>query len=391
MDLTEARILIVDDTPENIDLLGDLLSDYKRSVALNGEKALRITSGPNTPDLILLDVMMPGMDGFEVCRRLKQDEKTRDIPVIFITAKNSVEDETQGLELGAVDFIPKPISPPVVLARVKNHLRLKFYSSMLQSKNDELAERNLYITDSIRYAQKIQSAILPDPKMLEKNIKDGDLIFKPKDIVSGDFFWCAEVDGMIFVAVIDCTGHGVPGAFMSMIGNTLLNDIVKVRKVSDPGQILNLLDQGIILELNKEENQDTIDGMDIALCVIDRGNAKLNFAGAYRPLFHFNKGELTEIKGTKKSIGDRKRQLDFATASIDIDSSSVIYLFTDGLADQNNIEGEKFGVQKLRDFIKENATLPVTEQKELLTDRINNFMLNEVQRDDITVAIFKPF
>jgi len=290
-----------------------------------------------------------------------------------------------------VDFIPKPISPPVVLARVKNHLRLKFYSSMLQSKNDELAERNLYITDSIRYAQKIQSAILPDPKMLEKNIKDGDLIFKPKDIVSGDFFWCAEVDGMIFVAVIDCTGHGVPGAFMSMIGNTLLNDIVKVKKVSDPGQILNLLDQGIILELNKEENQDTIDGMDIALCVIDRGNAKLNFAGAYRPLFHFNKGELTEIKGTKKSIGDRKRQLDFATASIDIDSSSVIYLFTDGLADQNNIEGEKFGVQKLRDFIKENATLPVTEQKELLTDRINNFMLNEVQRDDITVAIFKPF
>ncbi len=391
MDLTEARILIVDDTPENIDLLGDLLSDYKRSVALNGEKALRIASGPNTPDLILLDVMMPGMDGFEVCRRLKQDEKTRDIPVIFITAKNSVEDETQGLELGAVDFIPKPISPPVVLARVKNHLRLKFYSSMLQSKNDELAERNLYITDSIRYAQKIQSAILPDPKMLEKNIKDGDLIFKPKDIVSGDFFWCAEVDGMIFVAVIDCTGHGVPGAFMSMIGNTLLNDIVKVKKVSDPGQILNLLDQGIILELNKEENQDTIDGMDIALCVIDRGNAKLNFAGAYRPLFHFNKGELTEIKGTKKSIGDRKRQLDFATASIDIDSSSVIYLFTDGLADQNNIEGEKFGVQKLRDFIKENATLPVTEQKELLTDRINNFMLNEVQRDDITVAIFKPF
>lgn len=119
VDLAAARILIVDDTPENIDLLGELLSGSKRSVALNGEKALKIATGPNTPDLILLDVMMPGMDGFEVCRRLKADEKTRDIPVIFITAKNSVEDETQGLELGAVDFIPKPISPPVVLARVK--------------------------------------------------------------------------------------------------------------------------------------------------------------------------------------------------------------------------------------------------------------------------------
>ncbi len=381
----------MDDTPENIDLLGDLLADYKRSVALNGEKALKIASGPNTPDLILLDVMMPGMDGFEVCKRLKEDEKTRDIPVIFITAKNSVEDEARGLELGAVDFIPKPISPPVVLARVKNHLRLKFYSSMLQSKNAELAERNQYITDSIRYAQKIQSAILPDPKMLEKNIKDGDLIFKPKDIVSGDFFWCAEVDDLIFVAVIDCTGHGVPGAFMSMIGNTLLNDIVKVKKIADPGQILNLLDQGIVLELNKEENQDTIDGMDIALCAIDRSAAKLHFAGAFRPLLHVNNGELFEIKGTKKSIGDRKRQTGFSTTTIDINSSSVIYLFTDGLVDQNNNEGEKFGIQKLRDCIKKNATLPVTEQKELLTNEIDIFMRDEVQRDDITVAIFKPF
>lgn len=390
LDLTEARILIVDDTPENIDLLGDLLADYKRSVALNGEKALKIASGPNTPDLILLDVMMPGMDGFEVCRRLKADEKTRDIPVIFITAKNSVEDEAQGLELGAVDFIAKPISPPVVLARVKNHLRLKFYSSMLQSKNAELAERNQYITDSIRYAQKIQSAILPDPKMLEKTIKDGDLIFRPKDIVSGDFFWCAEVDGIIYVAVIDCTGHGVPGAFMSMIGNTLLNDIVKVKKVSDPGQILGFLDQGIILELNKEENQDTIDGMDLALCAIDRGSRKLHFAGAYRPLFLFRDGGLNEIKGTKKSIGDRKRNTEFTTSTIDIDESTLVYLFTDGLVDQNNSDGEKFGIQSLRDHIKECATLPVTAQKERLSEKLTAFMGNEVQRDDITVAIFKP-
>ncbi len=231
VDLAAARILIVDDTPENIDLLGELLSGYKRSVALNGEKALKIATGPNTPDLILLDVMMPGMDGFEVCRRLKADEKTRDIPVIFITAKNSVEDETQGLELGAVDFIPKPISPPVVLARVKNHLRLKFFSQMLKSKNLELAERNQYITDSIRYAQKIQSAILPNHKMLDRSLINGDVIFKPKDIASGDFFWCAEVEGLVFVAVVDCTGHGVPGAFMSMIGNTLLNDIVKIKKL----------------------------------------------------------------------------------------------------------------------------------------------------------------
>ncbi len=131
------RILIVDDTKENIDVLGEILSGYQKSVALNGIRALKIAKSKK-PDLILLDIMMPEMDGFEVCRRLKEDPETKDIPVIFITAKNQVEDEVKGLKLGAVDFIAKPISPPIVESRVKTHLELKRTRCNLQDKNQEL-------------------------------------------------------------------------------------------------------------------------------------------------------------------------------------------------------------------------------------------------------------
>jgi len=135
--IEKPKILIVDDTPENIDILGEILSDYKKYVATNGEKALKLAK-EKLPDIILLDIMMPQMDGFEVCKKLKEDILTKDIPIIFITAKNQIEDEVKGLELGAVDFIAKPISPPIVIARIKSQLELKFARESLVFKNSEL-------------------------------------------------------------------------------------------------------------------------------------------------------------------------------------------------------------------------------------------------------------
>jgi len=126
----KSLVLIVDDIPENIDHLGSILSqDYKIKVAVNGEKALHIARAKNPPDIILLDIIMPGMDGYEVCRRLKADPKTRDIPIIFVTAKSDESDETKGLKLGAVDYITKPISPPIVLARINTHLTLQRFAT----------------------------------------------------------------------------------------------------------------------------------------------------------------------------------------------------------------------------------------------------------------------
>ena len=139
--LSKQRILIVDDTPENIDVLIEVLSDYKRSVATNGKKALQIANSDSPPDLILLDIMMPEMDGYEVCQKLKSEEATKDIPVIFLTAMASEENETKGLEMGAIDYITKPISPPIVQERVKNHLLLKMAQKSLANQNVILEEK----------------------------------------------------------------------------------------------------------------------------------------------------------------------------------------------------------------------------------------------------------
>lgn len=382
----DQRILIVDDAQENVEILGSILSNYKRSVALNGEKALKIAFGDNKPDLILLDVMMPGMDGFEVCAKLKENPATREIPVIFITAKSEVEDETKGLELGAVDFIPKPISAPVVLARVKNHLELQIAKKNLESKNLELSSRNKYITDSINYAKRIQSAILQSEEQLMKIFPESFFLYRPKDIVSGDFYWFAEVGNLKIFAAVDCTGHGVPGAFMSIIGNTLLNEIVNLNRITDPGQILNQLDKRVIGELQKEINVQTFDGMDLAICVFDTRKNMLHVAGAYRPIYYTANGQINEIKGDRKSIGDPKKRITFNTQSIKITDSTEVYIFSDGITDQNNAEDKKFSSARLRDLLLANHTINMREQKQVLMQEFDNYKGNMIQRDDLLLV-----
>jgi len=151
-----STILIVDDTPDNLALIGDLLKDeHTVKVATNGEKALRIAQSDNPPDLILLDIMMPGMDGYEVCRQLKCDAKTRDIPVIFLTARTEMEDEKHGLELGAADYITKPISPPIVMARVRTHLDLKAVADFLRDKNQYLEQEVDKRTSEVQAVQEV--------------------------------------------------------------------------------------------------------------------------------------------------------------------------------------------------------------------------------------------
>jgi phosphoserine phosphatase RsbU/P len=387
--IKENRILIVDDTPENVDILGEILKDYKKQVALNGEKALKIAFGETKPDLILLDVMMPGMSGFEVCKKLKQDDRTKDIPIIFITAKSEVEDETEGLELGAVDFIPKPINPSIVLARVKNHLELKLAQEKLKEQNERLEEHNKYITDSINYAKRIQNAILQNEEQLRELFPESFLIYRPKDIVSGDFYWFGEVDGKKVIAAVDCTGHGVPGSMMSMVGNTLLNEIVKILKVTDPGEILNQLDKRIITELQKGINQQTYDGMDIALCVIDSNEKTISFAGAYRPLYCFRNGMLEEYKGERKSIGDKKKILRFKSQKIDYEDGLTFYLFTDGLPDQNDVAGKKYSPASFKSLLKSIQKNNLNIQKEKIISELGKHQQNEIQRDDITVVGIK--
>ncbi len=383
-DIYDSRILIVDDAPENIELLASILSEYKISAAPNGQKALNFVSGKIKPDLILLDIVMPEMSGFDVCAKMKENPSSRDIPVIFITSRTDVEDETRGLELGAVDFIPKPISPPVVLARVKKHLELSRAHELLALQNKELEERNKFITDSIRYAQKIQSAMLPTYSEVQRIFPESFLIHKPKDILSGDFFWAREVDSCKVIAAVDCTGHGVPGSLLSMLGNTLLNEIIFAQKLLDPGKILNELDRRVITELNKDVHADALDGMDVCLCVIDSVARKVRFSGAVRPLYYISGGNFGEIDGVRKSIGENGNGRKFETIEIDIKDDIVLYLTTDGFGDQNNPDGTKFSTKKVKASLMNISSLSLQEQGIALLHELEQHTGNETQRDDIT-------
>ena len=261
----------------------------------------------------------------------------------------------------------------------------------IHSQNLEISERNKYISDSINYAKRIQSSILPSDDYFKKLFPNYFLIFKPKDVVSGDFYWVNKVGSKKIVAAIDCTGHGVPGALMSMVGNTILNEIVTFGNITDPATILNKLNKRIIKELNKDVNQQTYDGMDVAICVIDEENKIMEYAGAYRPLNYFKDNEFFEIKGDRKSIGDiKKESVQYTTKSIELNESVIIYLYSDGYVDQHNEKNKKFGSKRLKKLLARIHTNNILEQQEILLTELETHKGNEVQRDDITILGIKP-
>jgi serine phosphatase RsbU (regulator of sigma subunit) len=261
-----------------------------------------------------------------------------------------------------------------------------------------LEVKNRNITDSIRYAQTIQHTILPSEKELQEAFKDNFVTYLPKDIVSGDFYWLAEIsdEGMdtikTFVAVVDCTGHGVPGAFMSMVGGNLLNEIVKIRREYDPATILQQLDHAVVDALKQ---QDTVnnDGMDVALCLFDNigdTHTQVTFVGTRRPLYYLQKGQgLQEVRGDRTSIGGIHRKdykaKAFTNNTIQLELGTMLYLTTDGIADQHNIHKEKFSTQRLRSILEENAHLDCATQKILLEQTLQQYMKGVEQRDDITI------
>lgn len=257
-----------------------------------------------------------------------------------------------------------------------------------------LERQNMEIRASIRYAQTIQHAMLPPDCEIEKYF-DPFIIYMPKDIVSGDFYWTATktegVNTIVYFAVVDCTGHGVPGAFMSMIGNRLLNEIVMERKIDSPAEILELLNKMVRQALRQEET-DNNDGMDLALCRFElstRGTCDLTFAGAKRPVYIVKNREnkLVTHNGERKSIGGynlSKRGNKFTDFMEKLEKGDMVYLFSDGIVDQNGPERKKFGRVRLEEAMIDCTKLEPGEQKVIFEQRLSEYRKNEEQRDDIT-------
>lgn len=249
----------------------------------------------------------------------------------------------------------------------------------------EVRLQNKKITESINYALRIQSAILPNQRIIDKSLPDSFILYKPRDVISGDFPWFAEVKGQLFMAAVDCTGHGVPGALLSLIGYFLLNDIVRSRGINDPGRILDLLDEGVSTTLRPNDD-GTKDGMDISLCRIDLQNREVCYAGAHRPLYVMKNGVLTEIKGNRFPIGGGifKNQTRFTRHTLSLSEGDSIFFGSDGFCDQfGGPEGKKFGIRRFRELLARMHAVPMKEANAILEDQWLTWRGHHRQTDDV--------
>lgn len=269
----------------------------------------------------------------------------------------------------------------------------------VESINKEVVEqktiiehKNIEITDSIKYAKNIQEALLPNLSNIHTLFAESFVLYMPKDIVSGDFYWFAKNGDTRFIAAVDCTGHGVPGAFMSIVGNTLLNEIVNEKKITRPGDILLELHKGVKIALNQNTQEfERRDGMDITLCAFTHNSGQIEYAGANRPLWVYRKNrnyELEIIKASKFPIGglELEDHRVYENHVLPVEEGDCLYLFSDGYADQfGGPKGKKFMLTNLQKSIRDSVELPMTQQKQRLETTFNDWKQDTEQIDDVLV------
>lgn len=279
----------------------------------------------------------------------------------------------------------------------RSYIRKKKDNLLLESQNKEIQlqkfvieEKNKDIIDSIRYAKRLQETILPPEQLVQHVLGEHFVFYKPKDIVSGDFYWVEKLnDDEFLVAAVDCTGHGVPGAIMSIVAHNLLNQTVKEHGITQPGMMLNMMLSGLMEALRIKQDEGTAtDGMDLSLCRINRKTRQLDYAGAFNPLYLVRNGELTEIKADKASIGRHafENNQTFTNHQITLLPGDNIYMFSDGYADQFGGEkGKKFRRKNFSELLVQSSLLPMAEQGKQLSETFYRWKGEFEQVDDILV------
>lgn len=274
-----------------------------------------------------------------------------------------------------------------------NSIELTQSNKKLMSIFKDLEENNNNLMSSIRYAKMIQNAIFPPDSTFNKYVPDHFVFFKPRDVVSGDFYWLEEHNGKAMIAAVDCTGHGVPGAFMSIVGYNLLTSAVKQYHLTQPNQVLDQLNLGVNKTLRQNNDEMTIkDGMDIAFCSIDTTKMELQYSGAYNSLYHFRDGHLIETKGDKFPIGISFKDdfNKFSNHTVDIQPGDTFYIFTDGYPDQfGGPKGKKFKYDQFKSLLRNMSSKPCCEQLPILENTFNEWMGDLLQIDDVLVIGFK--
>jgi len=387
---TKQTVLVVDDMPENIELMTAILGEhYQVKVALNGAKALTIVHSDNPPDIILLDIMMPGMDGYEVCRRLKSNESSAPIPVIFISAMADIDDEELGLTLGAVDYITKPVSPPLVLCRVQTQLRLynqnRHLDQLVQKRSRQLAAetvRREKIEYELRVAREIQLSMLPEQGnngiSANRCRLSGQL--RAAQEVGGDFFnFFPVAENKILFAIGDVSGKGVPAALFMAKASTLLESIGL--EDQSPEQIM--LKMNLALCRNNEESMFVTVGCGM----LDTLSGDLNYASAgHDPPVLIRPGcpvrSLDCPGGPLIGIDDLAT---FPLATTKMQPGDTLLLYTDGITEAFNAQGEMFTKERLFRYLSSIEVQTPGGLIEQLIQQVDAFSAGTDQSDDITV------
>ncbi len=257
---------------------------------------------------------------------------------------------------------------------------------------DEIERQKKELTESIKYASYIQNALLTSQQELKKLLPEHFVIFIPRDIVSGDFYWITKRKSDLIVAVADCTGHGVPGAFMSILGITLLSEIVNRANFNSAGSILNQLRESVMRALNQRGvDEEQKDGIDMAICIINTETNMLEFAGAFNPIYVVKKNRLIEMHGDNMPIGIAAfEENSFTNHKYNLEEDDVVYLFSDGFVDQfGGPQGKKFKYQPFRNLLLNISNLPMHVQKNELITKFNQWKGNLPQLDDVLMFGFR--
>ena len=373
--ITDNVLLLVDDDPENIQIVNSILGDdYKIRVAMNGIKALELVKLDPAPGLILLDVVMPRMDGYEVCSHLKADPHTRDIPVIFLTGKADVVDETHGFEVGAVDYIHKPFSPPIVAARVRTHLSLR-------DAHKTVAKQLATLNSELEMARQIQSAILPrdipDLSGLEIAAR-----YLPMGSVAGDFYDFVVVDDKhVGILIADVSGHGLPSALIASMVESALT--WQRPHASEPSRVLSGLNRAIY---GKFEGHFVT----AAYLFADMEKGTVTYAGAGHPpllMWQPKLGRVIDLVENGLVLGLIENP-DYSSVCFSPQQGDRIVMFTDGIVEATNSFGSEFGLARLRQILESKHDLPSGRFVDAVLYGLSSWSEHAIgsgQSDDITL------
>jgi serine phosphatase RsbU (regulator of sigma subunit) len=421
------KVLIIEDDAFVALLLREFLTKWGYEIVdviSDGEKAIEAFK-EHQPNILLVDILLDGpLTGIDVVSEIK---KIQDVPVLYITADLDAAIIDKSMHTEPSGYLIKPFDENQLKATIETALasfskisktlgQLKEELSMAMMQVEELSETNSHlitatfreralkqeleatkalieaqskkILDSINYSLRIQQSIIPSAEIFSDALGKHCVFYKPKDVVSGDFPWLLKKDRYVYYGAIDCTGHGVPGAMMSMIGNLLLNAIVQNgNECKTPSEVLAELHKAVVQTLKQDaEGNKAADGMDASLCRIDFEKKELLFSGAHLPMLFLRDGELETFKGDKFPVGGMqyRNRNTYSDHRIELKDGDKFFVFSDGIIDQvGGEENMKWMTSRLREFILENQSVPMNDFKELISNKFDDFKGDHKQVDDV--------